>query len=148
MLLTSSAPAGNQWYLNGSIIPGATGQTYTVTVNGSYTVIVTLNGCSSAASDPVVITNVGINEINNKYGLTIFPNPNDGKFKISFNSKIKSNFKIEITDALGQQVYNETITEFKGVYSKEMNLVDFGKGIYTITLTNAKNETYNKIIVY
>jgi len=148
MLLTSSSVTGNQWYLNSSIIPGATNQTYTVTQNGSYTVVVTLNGCSSSPSAPVVINDVGIIEIDNKYGLTIFPNPNDGKFKISFNSKVKSNFKIEITDALGQQVYNETITEFKGTYSKEMSLVDFGKGIYTVSLTISNNETIKKIIVY
>ena len=31
MILTSSSPTGNQWYLNGGIIAGATSQNYTAT---------------------------------------------------------------------------------------------------------------------
>ena len=54
--LTSSAAAGNQWYLGGSPIGGATGQTYTATAVGSYTVVVTVNGCASAPSEAVVVT--------------------------------------------------------------------------------------------
>ncbi|KAF0200175.1 MAG: FG-GAP repeat-containing, partial [Bacteroidetes bacterium] len=40
--LTSSATDGNQWYMNGIIIEGATSQTYEVTENGDYTCVVTL----------------------------------------------------------------------------------------------------------
>ncbi len=146
MVLTSSSASGNQWYLNGSIITGATGQNYTCTSNGNYTVIVTINGCSSSPSS-IVYINVGLNELNNIYGLNIFPNPNNGEFTISFNSSLKSTFKIEITDAIGKQIYNENIVDYKGTYSKRMNLSEFGKGVYTIKLTNDKNETVKKIVI-
>jgi hypothetical protein len=147
-VLTSSASAGNQWYLNGVIIPGATNQSYTCTVNGSYTVVVTLNGCTSATSAAIVMTNVTIYEVNNNLGLSIFPNPNLGEFTISFYSEIKSNYKIEIYSSLGQQVYLKVVNEFKGSYSKQINLSEFGKGVYTIKITNSKFETNKKIIVY
>ncbi|MEJ6582674.1 MAG: M43 family zinc metalloprotease, partial [Crocinitomicaceae bacterium] len=48
--LTSSSATGNQWYLNGTLIGGATAQTYAATATGNYTVIVTTSGCPSAAS--------------------------------------------------------------------------------------------------
>ena len=48
--LTSSSATGNQWYLNGNPIGGATNQTYDAGNAGGYTVIVTINGCSSASS--------------------------------------------------------------------------------------------------
>jgi len=52
-VLGSTAPAGNQWFLNGVAIPGATGQFLTATQTGSYTVQVILNsGCPSPMSDP------------------------------------------------------------------------------------------------
>lgn len=49
-VLTSSAPAGNQWYRDTQPVSGATGQQYTATLPGAYAVRVTLNGCSSNLS--------------------------------------------------------------------------------------------------
>ena len=54
--LTSSGGSGNQWYLNGNPIGGATGQQFSATASGSYTVKVTSGGCSSAASAPITVT--------------------------------------------------------------------------------------------
>jgi len=48
--LTSSVSAGNQWFLNGNPIPGATNQTLTVSAAGNYTVQVTANGCTATSS--------------------------------------------------------------------------------------------------
>ncbi|MEZ0543151.1 T9SS type A sorting domain-containing protein [Fibrella arboris] len=54
--LVSSIAAGNQWLLNGAIIPNATGQTFPGTVaGGGYSVRVTINGCTSV-SDILTIT--------------------------------------------------------------------------------------------
>ncbi len=54
--LTSSAASGNQWYLGGNPIGGATNQTYSATATGNYTVVVTASGCSSVASAPTSVT--------------------------------------------------------------------------------------------
>jgi hypothetical protein len=55
--LTSSAASGNQWFLNGNPIGGATNTTYVATAAGSYTVTTTDgNGCTSAASAAKVVT--------------------------------------------------------------------------------------------
>ncbi|MEA2570702.1 MAG: hypothetical protein QOI24_2703, partial [Acidobacteriota bacterium] len=54
--LTSSSATGNQWYLNGNPISGATSNTYSATATGSYTVIVTTSGCASAASSATAVT--------------------------------------------------------------------------------------------
>ncbi|MBK9247233.1 MAG: PKD domain-containing protein [Ignavibacteria bacterium] len=55
-ILTSSADAGNQWYLNTQQILGATSKTYTPTQSGSYTVIVTLKSCPSPVSIAADVT--------------------------------------------------------------------------------------------
>jgi uncharacterized repeat protein (TIGR03803 family) len=54
--LRSGVSTGNQWYLNGTAISNATGQTYNVPVSGTYTVKVTVEGCTSAPSANQVIT--------------------------------------------------------------------------------------------
>jgi hypothetical protein len=56
VLLTSSSASGNQWYLNGNPIGGATAKTYSATASGNYTVVVTASGCGSAVSAPVSVT--------------------------------------------------------------------------------------------
>jgi len=54
--LTSSSETGNQWYLNGNPIGGATAQQYHPTVTGDYTATVTANGCTSAPSASTSLT--------------------------------------------------------------------------------------------
>src|SRR6185295_14988313 len=54
--LTSSSASGNQWFLNGNPIGGATNNTYSATASGSYTVTVTTSGCTSAASAATTVT--------------------------------------------------------------------------------------------
>ena len=54
--LTSSAASGNQWYKDGVLIGGEINQTYSATASGSYTVIATVTGCSSAASAGTIVT--------------------------------------------------------------------------------------------
>ena len=49
--LVSSSLNGNQWFFNEAILPGAMSQTLVPSNAGSYTVQVTLDGCSSLASD-------------------------------------------------------------------------------------------------
>jgi hypothetical protein len=54
--LTSSSAIGNQWFLNGNPIGGATNQQYVATATGNYTVTVTASGCSSAPSSATTVT--------------------------------------------------------------------------------------------
>ena len=147
-LLNSSSATGNQWYLNGVLIPGATGQTYAFTANGTYTVVVTNGPCSSAPSAPEVITTTGVEDASNPFALSIFPNPNDGHFEISFNGPVKAKYTVEITNALGQRIFREELSDFSGKYVKKLSVVDYGKGVYTLTVVNDKHEVVKKIIVY
>ncbi|MCP4438659.1 MAG: hypothetical protein GY810_06910, partial [Aureispira sp.] len=55
VILTSSSATGNQWFLNGTPIGGATNQNYTGTIGGDYTVVVTANGCASSASSALMV---------------------------------------------------------------------------------------------
>ncbi|HSY50310.1 MAG TPA: IPT/TIG domain-containing protein [Thermoanaerobaculia bacterium] len=67
--LTSSAASGNQWYLNGAPIVGATGASQAATASGSYTVTTTANSCTSA---PAPVVTVMVNPI------PVTPTPSNG----------------------------------------------------------------------
>lgn len=55
-VLWSSAPTGNQWYLNGVAIPGAIDNGWSPRETGSYAVQATQNGCTSLMSDSVLVS--------------------------------------------------------------------------------------------
>jgi hypothetical protein len=54
--LASSSASGNQWYLNGNPVGGATSQTYVATASGNYTDVVTTSGCPSSTSAAITVT--------------------------------------------------------------------------------------------
>jgi len=56
VLLSSNSLTGNQWLQNGIPIPGATLSNLTVNSSGSYSAILTNNGCKSSASNTLVTT--------------------------------------------------------------------------------------------
>ena len=56
VVLTSSSTTGTyQWFLDGNPITGATGQAFTASATGNYTVVVT-SGCASIPSPAVAVT--------------------------------------------------------------------------------------------
>ena len=54
---------------------------------------------------------------------------------------------LSIKAAIAVAVKDE-VKDFTGTYTKKLSVVDYGKGIYTISLINAKNEAVKKILVY
>jgi hypothetical protein len=149
-VLTSSSATGNQWYLNGVEIVGATSQTYTVTQNGNYTVAVTTNGCTSALSVPIPVITLGVSDFSENLGFSVFPNPSDGNFVISFYALNKGNYKIELINALGQLVFKDVLNSYTGQYNKSIDLSDYGSGMYSVRLTDNDNlkQSFKKVVVY
>ncbi len=106
--LKSSYPSGNQWYLNGNIISGATGQFYVVTQNGIYTVQYTnSNGCSStSASFNFTTIGVGITELTSDNSFSIYPNPVGNQLTVVIANRAragKQSLIIEIYNILGEK---------------------------------------------
>jgi hypothetical protein len=94
-----------QWYLNGTEIPNAFGQTHTPTTDGNYAVAVTENGCSST-SDPYAFTGIatGIADATTN-GLSVYPNPFTSEFVI----EAKAATQISVMNTLGEVVLSRTI---------------------------------------
>ena len=149
VILTSTVTGVSyQWFLNGNPIVGATSQSYTATQNGSYTVeVYNAAGCGSGQSSAVVDP-TGIESSSSVEFINLSPNPNDGHFQLNFNIVKEGNYILEIHNTLGQIVYSETLNNFNGIFSKQMDLSVYGKGVYSIRLKNATNETVIKTVVY
>ncbi|MFM8912061.1 MAG: T9SS type A sorting domain-containing protein, partial [Flammeovirgaceae bacterium] len=97
--LTSSLSGGYKWFLNGTVIPGGTSQSYTATLAGAYKVQVNLDDCLSDFSNdvPVVITG---DLSNGTTGVSVYPNPTGNKLYLNgLSSEIK---RCMVFDVLGR----------------------------------------------
>ncbi|MCX6249766.1 MAG: T9SS type A sorting domain-containing protein [Bacteroidetes bacterium] len=145
-VLTSSASAGNQWYKDGTLIPGATGQQYTVTQDGWYWTVVTTNGCSSAVSNMIYIVVTGIEQLQGQE-FRIYPNPNDGRFTIYFASTSLNNCHLEILNILGTKIYELNDIEVNKTAKKEIDLQRAPAGVYTVILKDRNDRVVKQFII-
>lgn len=137
-VLNSSATSGNQWYANGTLIPGATSQTYTPSSGGSiYTVVVTENACSSSPSNAIVST-VGNEEIEN-LSLQVFPNPSSGEYTLTWNHNNQA--QVRVLDMQGR-----VVKDFGKLNTgNKISIQEFAEGMYLIDLRTDKENHILKI---
>ena len=144
----SDAPAGNQWYFNGTLIAGATDQTYDATLNGTgfYWSVVTLNNCSSDTSNHKYIVVTGINEP--KTGtISVYPNPNDGQFTVKISSIKQASFNISVVNNMGVKIKEISDIVVKGNIEKNIDLRPVPAGIYSVVIKNSESTVVKKIVV-
>ena len=121
--LSSSIQQGNQWYFNGSILSGATSDTYVVSVAGTYSVANTdANGCKSGYSADLIITKTVLPDLpsasvvqptctNDKGSITVINTSNqtntysiDGinyQSSVLFNSVLPGTYSLTLKNATG-----------------------------------------------
>ncbi len=124
--LTSSASEGNQWYLDGQQIDGATFNTIQVTKEGTYTLETTLNSCPSGKSQPVIVNSItGINEVIDS--IFIYPIPSKGMIFIDVSASDLP-INVEVLSLLGTIVYNANVSDGE----TPIDLSDVARGFYTV----------------
>jgi hypothetical protein len=144
--LTSNLTTGNQWYLNNTLIIGATSQTFTPIASGSYTLAVTNSfGCSNN-SIATHFTTTGIGSISENNLLTVFPNPSNGIVTLNFAGKNEPVI-VEVINNVGQQVYTEKIIDCTNDCNKIIDLSSFKKGIYLFRIVSNGNIQTRKILL-
>ncbi|MCU0444883.1 MAG: T9SS type A sorting domain-containing protein [Microscillaceae bacterium] len=147
MKLVSSATTGNQWYLNGNIIPNATSQTYTATVFGDYTVKVTNTAGCSAISDVYKLDATTALEDNLlAKSIKIAPNPSTGEFSLKFENFEFEQISFQIYDNRGRLIEDGKI-DLKNNEAK-LNINHLSAGTYNLVIKTAKGEAMKRIIKY
>jgi len=146
-ILTSDASTGNQWFRNGSYIPGATAQNYEAVYNGDYYVIVTQNACSSGHSNIITVVITGMDNEAGKQEVNIYPNPNSGRFNIDLTSEGQEVFTLRIFTEVGACVYEKNGIVVNGTWKEIVDRHDLPSGVYYVVLNNGSRSIFHKIIV-
>jgi len=144
--LISSSATGNQWYLNGTLIPGATGQNFVVTQNGNYLVTVTnANGCSSSSA-PYNFSDTGIQAGKAYNTITLSPNPANAVLNVTLPANISGSVRLTIFDLLGNRVLDKQEILFPAGTLLSMDIGSLPEGLYTLRVLTADVQTQIKFI--
>ena len=136
--LTSSQATGTYQWLdcnNGNAnIAGATNQSYTPTVSGSYAVRVTNSGCT-VTSACINITVLSADDFS-KLGVKLYPNPVTNSFTIEGEVVVEN---VIIYNLLGQELKTFSNTN-------SFNVEDLQSGTYLVQVTTERGTAQTKII--
>jgi subtilisin-like proprotein convertase family protein len=138
-LVASAGFSSYTWLLNGTIITGATTNTYVPTSNGNYEVIVVDgNGCQSSAT--YVMINVGINQETEKI-FVAYPNPSNGLLQLEFNDAQKR--ELYVYDNAGQLVFHKTIFN----QNEHVELSNIASGTYHLHVDQEAGRLHKIIFI-
>jgi photosystem II stability/assembly factor-like uncharacterized protein len=143
--LTSTSADTYQWFKDNVEITVATSQTYEVTENGDFFVVVTKNNCFSEHSNVIEMTKVSINEqkIQNS-NIEIFPNPADEFINIILDKNIESEIIVGIYNMQGKNVFTKKYHQANSVNIDVNNLL---KGVYMVKVVTGKDILTQKLII-
>jgi hypothetical protein len=107
------------------------------TGNGTYA---SLSACQANCN------NVSVEEI----GLTnfkIFPNPSSDLFNISFSSNRAQDLRVRVLNSNSEEVMIIELNQYKGEYTKQINLTNNAKGIYFLEIKTNDGVINKKLIL-
>ncbi len=133
---SSTTAASYTWYLNGSVIPGATGNTLTVEYSGlgAYSATVTdINGCTGTSG----ILNIQDSTVNIAF---IYPNPNTGLFSVRYSGIQTSavNRFIVIYDSKGSRVFVRRYVITAPFQVMDVDIQHLSAGTYAVVLLDSQ----------
>lgn len=132
-----------QWFncTRGLTVFGATSQSFTPTLTGSYQVLLSKNGCNVKSRCHIVNTGVGIDEDVENISIQMHPNPAATRLTIEAGSqKIEH---VEIFSIIGERV-NATVTYFDNTI--ELNLEHLASGMYFVKWNSGNTSHTTKFV--
>jgi hypothetical protein len=148
VLSTTVPPGGSaQWYLNGTLIPGATGANYTITTSGVYSVVVTnASGCSAtSALTQADLDTASLDEQDPGYGYSVFPNPTNGTVNVVIMGNVEP-LSVTLYDMLGKEISESAVTLSEAEQMITYDLSGFAEGVYFLTFRNSRGLHTEKIV--
>ncbi len=135
-----------QWKKDNSTIPGAVSDTYTIssvatTDVGTYKVEVS-GTCGNVTSGDAVLALIVNVQTLEELGLKIYPNPNNGRFSVSFD-KIKDPVKIQISNLAGRTIYYGNLNN----NFKKLDIGQQAPGIYLMKIYDEKSSKTLRFII-
>ena len=76
----------------------------------------------------------------------LYPNPNNGSFKISFIPETNDDIEIIVYDISGRKIYDNKFQN-SGLFNQELQINTISAGVYFVNIQNGENKMIKKILL-
>lgn len=133
-----------QWIKDGSGVPGANAQSYTVTGNGLYSVRIGLSHCSEQ-SVPLAIGNFGMEELITATGFKLYPNPARQTATFEMLKPGVQKLSYELISFSGAVVLRNEIVAGGAIHHR-FDMAHLAAGVYTLKVKAGEIEIRKKLM--
>jgi PKD repeat protein len=108
---------------------------HTYAAGGTYTVCLTVEDTVCGSIDSVcqtVVTTIGLDENLINQTMAVYPNPNNGNFRVEFQVEGLKEVELRVVSLLGQVMYESKPGNISGTYREEIDLSDEAAGVYVL----------------
>ncbi|MFI5172937.1 MAG: T9SS type A sorting domain-containing protein, partial [Chitinophagales bacterium] len=146
----TEAPVGGctyQWYKGAIAIGGATLTNYIATIAGNYKCRVTKTASGCFKNSNVITVTVPCREgeelIADENSFSIYPNPNDGTFTLSFqslsglstlNGTQEGVHLLQVYNSLGELIHSQNINSISGNVNETISIENLSSGVYFLKM--------------
>lgn len=123
-------------------------------VGGPYTITYSYtdnNGCTGTTTFDVTVTQdttaVGVESLIGVSAVSIYPNPSNGSFVLSLKTNGERKIDVSITNAVGQKIMDESNIAVNHSLIKPIDLKDYAKGVYQLSITSGKQKNTYKVLI-
>jgi hypothetical protein len=78
--------------------------------------------------------------------LEIYPNPSRDVFNIELSTEKTQQIEIRVVNSIGQEIHRERV-EVENMYTEQIDLSDYSKGIYNLTIKTSDGISNHKLIL-
>ena len=144
-----------QWYKGAAAITGATTTNYVATISGNYKCRVTKIATGCFKNSNVISVSVPCKSdkfIQDNESINVYPNPNNGNFKIAglngrFENAGYSEIDIKIVNALGETIYVKVGCHLNNDNMYEISAGNLSSGMYMVLVSNKMNKAQSAFII-
>ena len=145
-----ATPAGGTWTATGA---GLTGNVFSAAAAGVgiWTIGYTVtdgNGCTNSANTLIVVNDCIERHNNFAHAVRLYPNPNNGQFKLKLSSDLYTTFSARIIDVLGQVVKPDFTFTNQGWGSEvSFDFRDLPAGTYILEVYNQNEKASFEFVI-
>jgi len=115
------------------------------TITYTYTDV---NFCSNSAVDSIGVTEfTGIINPTENETIQVYPNPNNGSFKVRLNIDGNDIISLRIYSALNSVVFEENNISVNQSFTKDLSIENLTRGIYYLQIDGKKTNLIKKLVI-